>query len=52
MVGLSQLTIDPETNKVLDFKFKQYPVETYGVKPNQNVAKIINDYEPVDPHHR
>lgn len=52
MVGLSQLTIDPETNKVIEFKFKQYPVETYGVKPNANVAKIINDYEPVTSHHK
>ncbi len=48
-VGVSQLTVDPDTNEVLDFKFKQYPVQTYGVKPDREVAEIINAYVPVDP---
>lgn len=44
LVGLSQITVDPDSKKVIDFKFKNYPVDTYNCKPNPEVAKIIHDY--------
>lgn len=44
MVGLSQLTVDPDSGEVIDFQFTNYPVQTFNAKPNEEVAKIIKDY--------
>lgn len=44
LVGLTQITVDPDSKEVIDFKFQNYPVDTYNCKPNAKVAQIIKDY--------
>lgn len=42
MVGLSQITVDPDTHEILDFKFTNYPVETYQCSPDPVIQKMVS----------
>ena len=45
LVSLVELSVDPESKKVLDVELTNYPVASYKVKPDENVAKIIDNYQ-------
>ena len=47
LVGLTQITVDPDTKEVLDFKFTNYPVQTFSCKPNEKVAEIVRPHTRV-----
>jgi 2',3'-cyclic-nucleotide 2'-phosphodiesterase (5'-nucleotidase family) len=44
LVGLTQITVDPDTKEVLDFQFTNYPVQTFNCKPNERVEQIVKPY--------